>query len=141
MRPPAIGDRLPGAVLGPFGPSDIARYAEASGDCNPIHVDPVAAAGAGLAGPIVQGMLVMAHMVRIAERWREDAALMTVRSLFVRPVGLNETLVVDGRIMACEGDAQTWQCTLRLTARSKVSPIAAIVEARMADIRSASTGS
>jgi acyl dehydratase len=135
MKPPTVGDRLPPAALGPFMPADVARYAAASGDSNPIHVDPAAAAAAGLGAPIAQGMLVMAHLVRLAEQWRGDALVMGARSLFVRPIGLDETLAVDGRVVACnvacDGDGAAWQCTLRLTARSAASPVATVVEVRL----------
>jgi len=100
MVAPSSGERLPATALGPFTPDDVARYAVASGDSNPIHLDPAAAVAAGLAGPIVHGMLVMAHMVRIAETWRADAVVMTTRVLFVQPIGVGEGLAVDGRVVA-----------------------------------------
>jgi 3-hydroxybutyryl-CoA dehydratase len=139
MKPPTVGERLPPAALGPFAPAEVARYAEASGDSNPIHVDPAVAAAAGLGAPIAQGMLVMAHLVRMAEQWRGDALVMGARSLFVRPIGLDERLAVDGRVVAGEvarnvtsdGDGAAWQCTLRLTARSAASPVATVVEVRL----------
>jgi acyl dehydratase len=131
MKPPAVGDRLLPVALGPFAPAEVARYAEASGDSNPIHVDPAAASPAGLGAPIVQGMLVMARLIRIAEQWRGDAVVMGARSLFVRPIGLDEKLAVDGRVVACDGGPTAWQCTLRLTARSAASPVATLVEARL----------
>lgn len=138
MMPPIQGERLPETTLGPFGPTEVERYAAASGDSNPIHVDPSAAAAAGLAGPIVQGMLVMAHMIRIAEAWRSDAVVTMARILFVRPIGVGEKLAVEGRIVAHQKDTPTWQCTLRLTARNDAGTIAAIVEARMLESGTAS---
>ena len=131
MMPAATGERLPEVTLGPLAPTDVARYAAASGDSNPIHVDATAAAAAGLAGPIVQGMLVMAHLVRIAEAWRADAMVTMARVLFVRPIGVGEKLAVEGRVVAHQGGAPAWQCTVRLTARNDAGTIAAIVEAQM----------
>lgn len=47
----------------------IARYADASGDHNPIHLDPVAAAAAGFPGVIAHGMSVVALVCEeIADR-------------------------------------------------------------------------
>jgi acyl dehydratase len=132
MMPPQKGDRLPKAVLGPFGPDDVARYATASGDSNPIHVDPAAARAAGLPGPIVQGMLLMASMIRIAEAWRPDAIVTTARILFVQPVGVDEKLTVEGRVVGRTGGTAAWQGTLRLTARNEAGTIAATVETRLA---------
>ena len=131
MIPPTRGERFPETTLGPFGPTEVERYAAASGDSNPIHVNHSVAAAAGLAGPIVQGMLVMAHMIRIAEAWRADAVLTMARVLFVQPIGVGEKLAVEGRIVAHQRATPAWQCTLRLTARNDAGAIAAIVEARM----------
>lgn len=131
MMPPTRGEHLPEATLGPFGLTEVKRYAAASGDSNPIHVDHSAAAAAGLAGPIVQGMLVMAHMIRIAEAWRADAVVTMARVLFVRPIGVGEKLAVEGRIVAHQRATPAWQCTLRLTARNDAGTLTAIVEVRM----------
>lgn len=138
MMPPTKGEHLPEATLGPFGLTEIERYAAASGDSNPIHVDHSAAAAAGLAGPIVHGMLIMAHMIRIAEAWRPDAVVTMSRVLFVRPIGVSEKLAVEGRIVAHQRGAPAWQCTLRLTARNDAGAIAAIVEVRMLESGTAS---
>jgi len=134
MMPPAKGERLPEAILGPFGAADVGRYADVSGDTNPIHVDAAAARTAGLAGPVVQGMLVMAHMVRIAEAWRSDAVIMTARALFVRPIGMDERLIVEGRVVQSGEVPTAWQCTLRITARNEAGAVAAIVEAQAAAV-------
>lgn len=42
----------------------LARYADASGDSNPIHIDAEVARRAGFADVFAQGMLVMAYMGR-----------------------------------------------------------------------------
>ncbi len=42
------------------------RYAEASGDRNPIHLDPGAARAAGLPAPILHGLYTMAQVARCA---------------------------------------------------------------------------
>jgi acyl dehydratase len=44
------------------------RYAAASGDHNPIHVDPDAARAAGLPAPILHGLYTMAQVARCAGR-------------------------------------------------------------------------
>jgi acyl dehydratase len=45
------------------------RYAEASGDLNPIHLDPAAARAAGLPDVIAHGMLLMGLALRGVEEW------------------------------------------------------------------------
>ena len=85
--------------MGPFGTVDVREYADASGDSNPIHLDQVVAARAGLVEPVVQGMLVVGNLVRLAEEWCKGADVGSVRSSFVRPVGVNEILHVEGRVV------------------------------------------
>ena len=125
-------ETLPDRTLGPFTPAEVARYATASGDTNPIHLDPAAAAAAGLTGPIVHGMMVMAHLVRIAEAWRPGEVVTMARVLFVRPVGLGEPLAVDGRVVDPRPVLPDGHFTLRLVARTKAGAIAAVVEINMA---------
>jgi len=43
----------------PISEIQIMQYAEASGDFNPIHLDPEAGAAAGVGGRIAHGMLIM----------------------------------------------------------------------------------
>jgi acyl dehydratase len=44
------------------------RYAAASGDHNPIHLDPAAARAAGLPSPILHGLYTMALVARCASQ-------------------------------------------------------------------------
>lgn len=46
-------------------PDDLARYAQASGDLNPLHLDPEFARQAGFDSLVVHGMLGMAHLGRL----------------------------------------------------------------------------
>jgi acyl dehydratase len=49
-----------------FTTEQIARYAEASGDMNPIHLDDAFARSVGLPGVIAHGMLQMGLLARVA---------------------------------------------------------------------------
>ena len=57
-----VGDELDERTLPPVTRSQLVRYAEASGDHNPIHTSVRAAAEAGLSGVIAHGMLTAAAM-------------------------------------------------------------------------------
>ena len=121
------------STIGPFDAASVEAYASASGDSNPIHVAADAAAAAGLAAPIVQGMLVMGHMVRLAEAWQTDAEVCSAKILFARPVSVGESLRVDGRVVD-DGDATpAWRCTLRLVARNVGGTVVALVDVVLAD--------
>ena len=57
-----VGDELDERTLPPVTRSQLVRYAEASGDHNPIHTSDRAAEEAGLSGVIAHGMLTAAAM-------------------------------------------------------------------------------
>ena len=65
---PAAGERMPERTIGPFTMSDLAAYAEVSGDTNPLHLDAEIARSVGLAAPPVHGMLLLASLDRKSTR-------------------------------------------------------------------------
>lgn len=56
------GDRIGPLVKPPVSRAQLVRYAEASGDFNPIHTDEEYAQNVGLASVIAHGMLTMAFV-------------------------------------------------------------------------------
>ncbi|MFQ5439005.1 MAG: MaoC/PaaZ C-terminal domain-containing protein [Paracoccaceae bacterium] len=59
------GSALPKLTVGPITRTQLALFAGASGDHNPIHLDDAEARAVGLPGVIVQGMLMMAMLGRV----------------------------------------------------------------------------
>jgi acyl dehydratase len=83
--PKDLGESEPAAELTYSLADDItARYAEASGDRNQIHLDPEFAKAAGLPGIIVHGLCMMAFAGRAVLSSQDDASPATVRRLAVR---------------------------------------------------------
>jgi acyl dehydratase len=108
------GEAVPARVFGPFAEPDVAAYAQASGDDNPLHVDPAIAAKAGLAGVPIHGMLIMGCFESYLRAWRPEATVTKLSSKFIRPVLVGEAFEVTGKVVqaATEGPA-----VLRLTVR------------------------
>ena len=75
----------------------IQRYAEASGDRNPIHLDETFARSAGLPGVIAHGMLTMAFANQTVTDWLGD------RSLLKRLQGRFAGMVLPGDEVTCSG--------------------------------------
>lgn len=67
------GQQLPSRTR-TFTRVDLARYAGASGDFNPIHYNDAAAAALGLPGVIAHGMLTMGTALRVVTDWCGDPA-------------------------------------------------------------------
>jgi 3-hydroxybutyryl-CoA dehydratase len=79
-------------------------YAAASGDFNPIHIDPEVGRLAGQAGAILQGMCTMAWMAEACDRYFGGpgrTARIAVR--FARPVNVGDEITFRGRCLAVEG--------------------------------------
>lgn len=76
-----VGQVLPSVTV-EFSRVELARYAGASGDFNPIHYNDAAAAALGLPGVIAHGMLTMGTALRVVTEWVGDPA--KVVSYYVR---------------------------------------------------------
>lgn len=99
-EPLAVGAELAELAHGPIAPELLARYAEASGDHNPLHTDPAFARAAGLDGVIAHGMLVMGLLGRLADGLAGPGALRELRARFRAPTRPGETLRCGGRVTA-----------------------------------------
>jgi acyl dehydratase len=66
---------------------DLAAYADASGDHNPIHLDDQIARSVGLPGVIAHGMYTMALAARYVEEWvGEPGRVLSIGAKFTKPV-------------------------------------------------------
>jgi len=91
----------------------IQRYAEASGDRNPIHLDETFARSAGLPGAIAHGMLTMAFANQMVTDWLGE------RSLLKRLQGRFAGMVLPGDDVTCSAtvaskDPQTRRVVINL---------------------------
>jgi acyl dehydratase len=106
-----IGQSLSPLVKPPIEQEQLRRYAAASGDYNPIHLDPEAARRVGLDGVIAHGMLSMAFLGQFVNQQIADEPGARVGRLKVRYVGmvrLGDTLTCLGKITArTEGEQET----------------------------------
>ena len=67
--------------------ADLRRYAAASGDPNPVHLDDSVAQAAGFDGVIAHGMLTLALAGRALEQWAGGPGrVRDLRAKFTRPV-------------------------------------------------------
>lgn len=84
-----------------------ARYAEASGDHNPIHLDPGAAKDAGFPNPILHGMCTMAFAAKALVdnlAGGDPTRVKRISVEFARPVFPGQSLVTKAWRMPGEGD-------------------------------------
>ncbi len=99
------GDAIPGLSVTPdkYLPH---RYAGASGDFNPIHIDPEFAKAVGLPSTILHGLYMMGLVARAATDVADgDPRKLKRLSVQFRGMGAPETeIVVTGTVKSVEGD-------------------------------------
>ncbi|WP_052887503.1 MaoC/PaaZ C-terminal domain-containing protein [Thermogemmatispora carboxidivorans] len=104
----AIGTELPPLVKPPVTREQLRRYAEASGDYNPIHLDDEAARRVGLDGVIAHGMLSMAFLGQFIEQQiasYPEAFLARLKVRFASMVRPGDVLTCRGRVTARSREA------------------------------------
>jgi acyl dehydratase len=94
----------------PVERADLARYADASGDHNPIHLDEAAAKAAGLPDVIAHGMYTMGLVSRAILEWLAaagvDARMTDFSARFAKPVVVpasGTSVEVEGKVRKVEG--------------------------------------
>jgi acyl dehydratase len=87
---------------------DVKRYADASGDQNPLHQDDAVARSAGFPGVIAHGMYTMGHLASSLVDWLGDpGALKRLRVQFRVPVFMGETIVAGGRVRSLDPETRS----------------------------------
>jgi acyl dehydratase len=91
-----VGEELDERTLPPVTRSQLVRYAEASGDHNPIHTSVRAAEEAGLSGVIAHGMLTAAAMGLPFSPYLEHGYVKELKVRFSGMVYLGDEISVGG---------------------------------------------
>jgi len=101
-----VGDELEERIIPPVNHDQLRKYAEASGDPNPIHLSETAAGAAGLPGVIAHGMLTVATMGLLFSPHLQHGYVRAFRSRFSGMVFLGDVLRVGGRVTGVEETAE-----------------------------------
>ncbi|HEX9275441.1 MAG TPA: MaoC/PaaZ C-terminal domain-containing protein [Casimicrobiaceae bacterium] len=92
----AIGERIPTLTAPAVSRLQLALFAGAAADHNPIHVDDAAARAGGLPGVIAHGMLTMALLGRLLASWAPTTSLRSFSARFV-------AMAFPGDVISCSG--------------------------------------
>jgi acyl dehydratase len=124
----AVGEALPPFVKPPVTQEQLRRYADASGDHNPIHLDEEAARRVGLDSVIAHGMLSMAFLGQFLEQQINgiSGAFLSQYSVrYVSMVRLGDTLTCEGvvkeRAMSDAREAVAVECWVQNQRGEKVT--------------------
>src|SRR5258708_40144980 len=92
------GDGMPAVAKAPVDRVQLSRYAGASGDFNPVHVDEVYARGIGMPSVYAPGMLVMGFLGQLVSDWARGAQLRKYGVRFIKMVWPGDTVGCKGRV-------------------------------------------
>jgi acyl dehydratase len=93
-----VGDELPAVAKAPIDRVQLSRYAGASGDYNPVHVDEVYARSIGMPSVYAPGMLVMGFLGQLFSDWARGAQMRRYAVKFIKIVWPGDTVVCKGRV-------------------------------------------
>jgi len=120
---------------GPISREMLAAYAEASGDLNPLHLDPAFARQAGFADVIVHGMLGMALLGRLLSSQFADRALLKFDARFSAILPVNTSLRCRARLAdAVDGQPDDGHLRLALDA---IDPAGTVIITGSAELAAA----
>ena len=109
-----VGNEIPEVVIEPLQQQDLIKYAKASGDYNPIHLDKNFANNIGLDNVIVHGMLIMAHLGKSIANSMTIPYLKHFSVQFSSITTLGEKLICSGQVIKIEKDKEKKIISLNL---------------------------
>ena len=109
-----MGYEIPETNIGPYNQNDLVKYARASGDFNPIHLDKEFAKTMGLDNVVVHGMLIMAHLGKSIANSNSVAFLKHFSVQFCSITRLEEKLICKGEVLKIEKNNKKKIITLKL---------------------------
>ena len=107
MTAPAASEVAVGDRITPFSSTvtqeQINAYADASGDHNPIHLDPDFARSVGLPGTIAHGLLEMGILAEAIASWAGgNANLLSLSCRFNKPLLPGDTIICTGTVVSVD---------------------------------------
>lgn len=88
-------------------------YAGASGDFNPIHIDPEFGQMVGLGGVILHGLCALGFVAKTVTDWTGDPGkLKKLKCRFAAPVKIGDMITVSGEVAEVTGDRATVALTV-----------------------------
>ncbi|MBV1878522.1 MAG: MaoC family dehydratase [Pseudomonadales bacterium] len=95
----AVGDSLPTHTCGPISRTNLAMFAGASGDHNPIHIDLDFAKKSGMPDVFAHGMLSMAYLAQLLTNWVPQKQLREYGVRFTSITPIHATVTCNGKVV------------------------------------------
>lgn len=125
------GEKLPTVIIGPFTHENLADYAAASGDFNPLHLNSTVARQYGFSACPVHGMRILSAFEQLLRDWRGDLITLSLKAQFLTPVLVGERATLSGRVAKVEKRGVGFFGVVRLMAHTEQGSPAIVAEARV----------
>jgi acyl dehydratase len=112
---------------GPVTAVDLALFAAASGDHNPLHLDIEVARAAGFDRPLVHGMLTMAYGARLFTHHFGAGSLRSLQTRFTGVARLGDTLRLTATLEKVNGGLGHYQLRAQTAAGAELANGQAVV--------------
>ena len=105
---------------GPIRAIDLALFAAASGDHNPLHLDADVARAAGFDRPVVHGMLTMACVTRLFTREFGAGCILAVETRFTGVAMLADILHISAALVSVEDSVARYEIRARASSGTEL---------------------
>ena len=114
-----VGENLPDLIVGPISRTNLALYAGASGDHNPLHIDTDYANRIGLPDVIAHGMLIMGYLVRVLTNNMNQNQILEYGVQFSSITNIGDVLCCSGIVKEISGDKSNKILKLELNVKDQ----------------------
>jgi acyl dehydratase len=94
-----IGDPIPTLQKPPISRTQIARFAAASGDYGPLHVDDEVARASGYGSVFAHGMIAMGYVGEMLNKWLENGRVAQLQCRFLKLIWPGDVLSAKGVVV------------------------------------------
>jgi acyl dehydratase len=114
-----IGDAIPAIIKPAISHLQLALYAGAGADHNPIHVDEEAAKAGGLPGIIAHGMLPLGFLGQLLTQWVPQRQVRSLSARFVAMAFPGDVITCSGKITGKREEAGEKLVDLEIAAQNQ----------------------
>ena len=114
-----VGENLPDLIVGPISRTNLALYAGASGDHNPLHIDTDYANRIGLSDVIAHGMLIMGYLGRVLTNNMNQNQVLEYGVQFSSITNIGDVLCCSGIVKEISGNKSNKILKLELNVKDQ----------------------
>ena len=114
-----VGENLPDLIVGPISRTNLALYAGASGDHNPLHIDTDYANRIGLSDVIAHGMLIMGYLGKVLTNNMNQNQVLEYGVQFSSITNIGDVLCCSGIVKEISGNKSNKILKLELNVKDQ----------------------